>query len=156
MRGNAWSFEVGGRYPGAGVLSSTEAEGGRQSLRLRLFEEPAYRCCKPNPSRFRRKEGLTAAAKWESSRDLPARCARGGRRLLRLSSSPYRRASSSIVEASVFSSRYFTITGAYSEILCCAANSPDAGREPGTRTAPVGIVKGVSVVFRYTCPRTRS
>src|SRR5262249_3901980 len=59
----------------------------------------------------------------------------------------YRRACSRIVEASVFSSRSFTITGVHKLTPCLDAKSPVAGRAPGTTTAPQGIVRGASAVF---------
>src|SRR5439155_1549443 len=68
----------------------------------------------------------------------------------------HRRYSSSRVAASVFSSRYFTITGAYSEMPHRAADAPGAPRAPGTTTAPAGISSGPSPARRYTRSRTRS
>src|SRR6266480_2811563 len=62
----------------------------------------------------------------------------------------HRRYSSSRVAASVFSSRYFTITGAYSEMPHRAADAPGAPRAPGTTTAPAGISSGPSPARRYT------
>src|SRR2546430_11684278 len=56
----------------------------------------------------------------------------------------HRRYSSSRVAASVFSSRYFTITGAYREMPHRAAAAPGAARAPGTTTAPAGISSGRS------------
>src|SRR6266568_3182347 len=62
----------------------------------------------------------------------------------------HRRYSSSRVAASVFSSRYFTITGVYSEMPQRAADAPGAPRAPGTTTAPAGISSGRSPSWRYT------
>src|SRR5256884_9608098 len=62
----------------------------------------------------------------------------------------HRRYSSSRVAASVFSSRYFTMTGAYSEMSHRAADAPGAPRAPGTTTAPGGISSGRSPSRRYT------
>src|SRR3989454_455435 len=62
----------------------------------------------------------------------------------------HRRYSSSRVAASVFSSRYFTMTGAYSEMPHRAADVPGAPRAPGTTTAPAGISSGPSPARRYT------
>src|SRR5947199_1138007 len=67
----------------------------------------------------------------------------------------HRRYSSSRVAASVFSSRYFTITGAYSEMPHRAAAAPGAPRVPGTTTAPAGISSGRSPLRWYTSSRTR-
>src|SRR5205823_12750999 len=61
-----------------------------------------------------------------------------------------RRYSSSRVAASVFSSRYFTITGVYREMPHRAAAAPGAARAPGTTTAPAGISSGRSPSRRYT------
>src|SRR5207245_2622539 len=62
----------------------------------------------------------------------------------------HRRYSSSRVAASVFSSRYFTMTGVYSEMPHRAADAPGAPRAPGTTTAPAGISSGPSPARRYT------
>ena len=64
--------------------------------------------------------------------------------------------SSSSIPRSVFSSRYFTITGVYNEIPHSAAAPFFTARDPGTTTAPSGTSSGVSGVARYTSPRTRS
>jgi hypothetical protein len=60
----------------------------------------------------------------------------------------HRSASSSAVALSVFSSRYFTITGVYTCSACSSANSPFIGREPGITTAPYGISSRRSAVRR--------
>jgi DNA-binding Lrp family transcriptional regulator len=60
----------------------------------------------------------------------------------------HRSASSSAVDESVFSSRYFTIIGVARCRPCCSANAPRIGRAPGTTTAPNGISSGRSAVRR--------
>src|SRR6266542_323343 len=65
-------------------------------------------------------------------------------------------ASSSRVAVSVRASRYFTMTGAYSERPDPPANFPGAARAPGTTTAPAGISSDPPGGRWYTCSRTRS
>src|SRR2546426_2125964 len=69
----------------------------------------------------------------------------------------HRSASSSRVAASVRSSRYFTITGAYSDKPSAFASVPFAARAPGTTTAPAGISRTPPALgLRYTRSRARS
>src|SRR6185437_4102424 len=68
----------------------------------------------------------------------------------------YRSQLSSAVARSVFSSRYFTMTGVWSESPSPAAQPPFTARAPGTTTAPAGISSGDSPLDRYTVSRTRS
>jgi hypothetical protein len=56
--------------------------------------------------------------------------------------------SSNCVAASVFSSRYFTITGAYSDRPHSRPFSVCTARAPGTTTAPAGISSGASPLRR--------
>ena len=62
----------------------------------------------------------------------------------------HRNASSSSVAASVCSSRYLTITGAYSDRPSDCASAPLAARAPGTTTAPAGISSTPPCGRRYT------
>src|SRR6266496_4373096 len=67
-----------------------------------------------------------------------------------------RRKSSNCTAVSVFSSLYFTITGAYSDNPHSFALSLFTVRDPGTTTAPEGISSGVRSDLRYISSRTRS
>lgn len=73
--------------------------------------------------------------------------------LLPPTESSQRSKSSNCVAASVFSSRYFTITGAYNATPHSRPFSVCTARAPGTTTAPAGISKGDSPVRRYVCSR---
>src|SRR5215217_1404414 len=56
----------------------------------------------------------------------------------------HRSSSSSFIAVSVFSSRYFTMTGAYNATPALAPGPDRIGRVPGTTTAPAGISSGCS------------
>src|SRR5687767_5595025 len=56
----------------------------------------------------------------------------------------YLKRSSNLTAVSVFSSRYFTITGAYNPMPAFAPLPDFTGRVPGTTTAPAGISSGCS------------
>src|SRR6476469_1235760 len=56
----------------------------------------------------------------------------------------HRSSSSSLIAVSVFSSRYFTMTGAYKATPALAPGPDCTGRLPGTTTAPAGISSGRS------------